>query len=168
MVRSRVLRAIEGWGPSAQLNYGIHQASKRADHLPREKYKCLIHPIVYFPQNAAQFSCSVSQRSSGSSCLLSSRFLTETSRLGGWRHVECHQDREKWAPLSGMVIVLFLLYYCKVHSIGCFALNQQLCSAPGLSTYFPREEDQGQELHFCFFFLRPHVFLLFTVSSLTW
>lgn len=61
---------------SAKL-YGIRQASKRADHLSWEMYKCLTHPTVYFPQNAAQFSCSVSQRSSRSSSLLSSQFLTE-------------------------------------------------------------------------------------------
>lgn len=42
-------------GPSAQLNYGIRQASKRADHLPRGKYKYLIHPIVYFPKMQLSF-----------------------------------------------------------------------------------------------------------------
>lgn len=57
--------------------------------------------------------------------------------------------------------------------VKCSPLAPQLSSPPTLlstwsgSFLFPQRKRRGQGLHFCFFFLQPLVFLLFTVWSLT-
>jgi hypothetical protein len=65
-----------------------------------------------------------------------------------------------------ITVSLFLLNFCKVHPIGHLIFPSTNSSAQHLGwQLFISPEGQG--LHFCFFFLQPLVFLLFTVFSLT-